>query len=369
MAMRTATETKTKSKTEIIKKTKLTFSTQPPTTNVRPILETPPAKLSEEEIDIVSDNASLPQKSFKFKLNSHWVPPAFFFCFVHMFCPYMIYKAGYHPELLKYSYAIYAMMMFGALGVYHRYFSHRGYKTSRVFQFVLALVGLTSGQGGPLYWATHHRWHHRHCELEEDVHSPIDIRNKFAHLGPVISNTLGFIWAQGAYLLIRGAPGIQGFRLVPDWVRFPELVALQKVSSLIFFSVTSAIYYSYGLVAYAYYVALPLYTSFNCVQLVNSAAHMIGEAKYVSNESGDCSAHNIWWLSPIMFGANWHSNHHAQPNVGREGFEWYEIDMIYYVLKIFELFGLVWDIKQPKRELLVLNPKLYPKASHAVKKE
>lgn len=36
-------------------------------------------------------------------------------------------------------------------GAYHRYFSHRTYKTSRAFQFVLAFLAQTSAQRGVLW--------------------------------------------------------------------------------------------------------------------------------------------------------------------------------------------------------------------------
>ena len=58
-------------------------------------------------------------------------------------------------------------------GGYHRYFSHRSYKTSRVFQFLLAFFAMTSAQKGVLWWAAHHRHHHRYSDQEPDFHSPL----------------------------------------------------------------------------------------------------------------------------------------------------------------------------------------------------
>ena len=67
----------------------------------------------------------------------------------------------------------YVVRMFGITGVYHRYFAHRAYKTSRWFQFVLAWIGCSAMQKGPLWWAGHHRHHHKHSDQEDDPHSPI----------------------------------------------------------------------------------------------------------------------------------------------------------------------------------------------------
>src|SRR5579863_5045837 len=66
---------------------------------------------------------------------------------------------------------LYAVRMFGISAGYHRYFSHRSYKTSRVFQFALAWLGCSAMQKGPLWWTAHHREHHRHTDKPEDPHS------------------------------------------------------------------------------------------------------------------------------------------------------------------------------------------------------
>src|SRR5690242_13185467 len=58
----------------------------------------------------------------------------------------------------------YAVRMFAITAGYHRYFSHRTFKTSRVFQFVLALLAMSSAQQGVLWWASHHRGHHKYSD-------------------------------------------------------------------------------------------------------------------------------------------------------------------------------------------------------------
>src|SRR5690606_41253270 len=52
---------------------------------------------------------------------------------------------------------LYVVRMFGVTGGYHRYFSHRTYRTSRVFPFILAFLAQTSAQRGALCLAAHHR--------------------------------------------------------------------------------------------------------------------------------------------------------------------------------------------------------------------
>ena len=52
-------------------------------------------------------------------------------------------------------------------------------------------------------------------------------------------------------------------------------------------------------------------------------------------------------------GEGWHNNHHRYMNSARQGFFWWEIDASYYVLKALSWVGLVWDLHQPPRKLLL----------------
>ena len=72
---------------------------------------------------------------------------------------------------------------------YHRYFAHRSFKTSRVVQFLLALGAQSAAQRGVLWWANHHRWHHKHSDEAEDVHSPRRRGFWYSHIGWVMSPT------------------------------------------------------------------------------------------------------------------------------------------------------------------------------------
>src|SRR5829696_1846414 len=84
--------------------------------------------------------------------------------------------------------AMYLPRMFFVTGAYHRYFSHRSYKTSRWFQFVLALGATMTAQKGVLWWAAHHRVHHKLSDLDGDLHSV---------------KTSGFWWSHHGWILLR----------------------------------------------------------------------------------------------------------------------------------------------------------------------
>src|SRR5438046_942839 len=102
--------------------------------------------------------------------------------------------------------------MFFVTAGYHRYFSHRSFKTSRVFQFVIAFMAMTSSQKGVLWWAAHHRHHHRHSDQELDLHSP---------------TLFGFFWSHVGWI-ISDKYNDTRLEYIGDFAKFPELRWLNK---------------------------------------------------------------------------------------------------------------------------------------------
>ncbi len=116
-----------------------------------------------------------------------------------------------NTALLILATASFLIRCFGVEGGLHRYFAHRSYKTSRIFQFILALLGAAGGFRGPLWWADVHRRHHVHADSMEDPHSPIR----------------SFLYA---HLLWVFDPRNQDTDLnrAADFGRYPELVWLNR---------------------------------------------------------------------------------------------------------------------------------------------
>ena len=54
---------------------------------------------------------------------------------------------------------------------------------SNIRIFVLAVLAQSSGQKGVLWWAAHHRTHHKRSDTERDVHSPVQYGFWRAHMG------------------------------------------------------------------------------------------------------------------------------------------------------------------------------------------
>ncbi|MFC3714559.1 acyl-CoA desaturase [Luteimonas soli] len=259
------------------------------------------------------------------------------FVAMHLACIGVLW-VGVSPVALAVAAGLYAIRMFALTAFYHRYFSHRTFKTSRVVQFVFAVIGASCVQRGPLWWAAHHRSHHRHADTSLDPHSP---------------TLRGFLWSHAGWFLTP-----RGFRTdwsrIPDLARYPELRWLDRYDTLVPVALACALY---GLGALLQQVAPQLGTSggqmlvwgffvstvvlFHATVTINSLAHRFGRRRF---DTDDDSRNNLW-LALITFGEGWHNNHHFFPGTARQGFRWWEIDLTWYALKAMAALGLVHGLK------------------------
>ena len=232
--------------------------------------------------------------------------------------------------------ALYVARMFGVTAGYHRYFSHRTYKTGRVFQFLLAVLAQSTTQKSVLWWAGKHRHHHKHADTEDDVHSPRLRGFWYSHLG----------W------IFDPKHDDTDLDAVPDLAKYPELLWLHKYEKLpaVALAVLCFVFGGWpGLVVGFFWSTVLVYHG---TFMINSLAHVHGKQRYVT---GDDSRNN-WWLAIITLGEGWHNNHHAYMASTRQGFRWYEYDPTYYALKALSWTGLVWELNEPP-EAIVRNEK------------
>ena len=226
---------------------------------------------------------------------------------------------------------LYYVRMFGVTGGYHRYFSHKTYKTSRAFQLVLALLATSSSQKGVIWWAAHHRHHHRKSDLTGDVHSAkID----------------GFWWSHMGWILSDKFEKTDEHQ-VKDLLKYPELRWLDKyflvpptVLGVLLFAVGGWWALVWGLFVST---ALLWHGTFT----INSLTHMIGNRRYTTTDN----SRNHWLLALVTMGEGWHNNHHYYPRSTRQGFFWWEIDPTYYVLRVLQALHIVWDLQEVPRKV------------------
>jgi len=259
------------------------------------------------------------------------------FLAMHLACLGVIW-VGVSKVAIATAVALYAIRMFALTGFYHRYFSHRTFRTSRAVQFVFAVIGASCVQRGPLWWAAHHRQHHRHADTQQDPHSP---------------GIHGFLWSHMGWFLTARAFRTDIAR-VPDLAAFPELRWLDRYDTLVPVILACMLY---GVGAWLGHAAPALGTSgaqmlvwgffvstvvlFHATVTINSLAHRFGARRF---ETKDSSRNNLW-LALITFGEGWHNNHHFYPGCARQGFRWWEIDLTFYGLKALAALGLVHGLK------------------------
>lgn len=232
---------------------------------------------------------------------------------------------------------LYAVRMFAITAFYHRYFSHKAFRTSRLLQFLGALLGASAAQRGPLWWAAHHREHHRHADTGRDPHSP---RQGFLH------SHVGWFLTSGAFRTRQ--------ENLPDLRDFPELRWIDRFDTLVPVLLAMALFAlgawlqrahpGFGtsaaqLVVWGFFVSTV--ALFHATVSINSLAHRWGSRRYATRDD----SRNNWWLALLTFGEGWHNNHHHYPGSARQGFRWWEIDFTYYLLRLMSCFGLVWDLK------------------------
>lgn len=247
---------------------------------------------------------------------------------VHLACLGAFWTGVSAPALAVCA-ALYFLRMFGITAGYHRYFSHRTYRMGRGMQFLMALLGASAGQKGPLWWAAHHRDHHRYSDTPRDIHSPLHG---------------GALWSHAGWLL---SPHFAKTRLeaVPDLAAFPELVWLDRWHFLapVGLGLACGAFGSQTLV-WGFFVSTTLL--YHGTFTVNSLAHLFGSQRF---DTGDASRNNAF-VAALTLGEGWHNNHHRYPGVTKQGIAPYELDPAWWGLRALAAAGLVRDLKETPYE-------------------
>ena len=269
------------------------------------------------------------------------------FLAMHVGCLAVIW-VGWSPVAVGAAATLYIVRMFAITGFYHRYFSHRTFRTSRWFQGLMAVMGCTAVQRDPMWWASHHAHHHAHSEDDQDPHSPLRKGFWKSHIG----------W----FMTPAAFPTRE--RYVPDWAQFPELRWLNRYDMVPPLAL-AVLLYGLGAILQAQAPELEVtggtmlvwgfFVSTIAVHhgtfTINSLAHRFGSRRFATQDN----SRNNWLLALLTLGEGWHNNHHHYPGSTRQGFYWWEIDFTYYGLKLLEAMGLVWDLRPVPAKALARN--------------
>ena len=275
------------------------------------------------------------------------------FIFLHAAC-LAVFAVGWSPIAVGTAVALYVIRMFAITGFYHRYFSHRTFKAPRAVQFAMALLGASAVQRGPLWWAAHHRHHHKYSDQPEDAHSP--------HVHSFMWSHIGWITAKKNFATDLDA--------VPDLAKFPELKFLDRFDLLVPITLAVAMFFfgvllpdrfdtsGWQMLVWGFFISTVCLFHGTCT--INSFNHLFGRRRYHTSDR----SRNSLTLALITLGEGWHNNHHYYQSATRQGFYWWEIDLTFYGLTVMSWLGLVRDLKPVPARVRDARPK--PEAVSAI---
>jgi len=242
------------------------------------------------------------------------------------FVPLLAIFTGITTRAIVIFVVLYFSRVFLITGVYHRYFAHRTYRMGRATQAVAAFAATSCAQRGPLWWASHHRDHHRYTDTDRDPHSPQQ----------------GFWWSHMGWIL-SGRFGDVDLAKIDDFAKFPELRWINKRDWIApwLLGIASFLIGGWSGLVFGFFGSTVLL--WHATFSVNSFAHVFGTRRYATSDT----SRNNPVIAALTLGEGWHNNHHHYPACARQGFRWYEIDVTYYVLRLGALLHLVHDLREP----------------------
>lgn len=211
---------------------------------------------------------------------------------------------------------------------FHRYFAHRAFQMNRAARFVWAFIGTAAMQKGPLWWAGHHVNHHRFADREGDPHSPMVSGFYYAHVGWFL-NDAKHDKLEDSNPVIR------------DFSKAPEIFWMNKLFFVPPLLLALALYAIGGMPWLVWGFCLPTTTLAHATFAINTVNHMFGSRRF---DTIDDSRNNAF-TAFFAVGEGWHNNHHRYQRAARNGFYWWEYDPTWYVIRLMQAIGLVWDVQ------------------------
>ncbi len=250
--------------------------------------------------------------------------------------PFLVIFTGITRTAVVIFLVLYFGRMFFITGGYHRYFAHKTYRMNRFTQFLFAFAGTTCAQKGPLWWAAHHRNHHRFSDTERDIHSP----------------RKGFWWSHVGWILCDKYNETK-YDDIKDFAKYPEIRFIDKHNWIGPWTIGIASYLIGGwsglLFGFFGSTVLLWHSTFT----VNSLAHVFGRRPYETTDT----SRNSTLIALLTAGEGWHNNHHRYQSSTRQGFRWWQIDTTYYVLWCMSRVGIVRDLRPvPNRVIDEASP-------------
>ena len=257
-------------------------------------------------------------------------------------------------DFLRWSDVIVFAIMYVATGLgitvgFHRYFTHRSFKTSRPVRATLAVLGSAAIEGPVISWVADHRKHHTFADQEGDPHSPhvdhgVGFRGAFK----------GLLHAHVGWLFIHTQRGLRR-RYARDLIDDPIVEFVDRkffywaigglvAAFLLGWAIGGSLYA--GLTGLLWGGAVRMLVVHHVTFSINSLCHFFGRRRFETDDE----SRNLLWLAPFSFGESWHNNHHAFPTSAEHGMRKWELDWSALLIRAMERVGLVWDVVRVDRE-------------------
>ncbi len=234
----------------------------------------------------------------------------------------------------------------GSMGIsfcYHRLLTHSGFKTTQWMTYLTTAIACLNLEGGPIFWTSTHRYHHKQSDKRFDPHSPRD----------------GFMWAHMGWLFynhpVLAEEGARE-KITADLAADPGIMWLERNNALIGlgqYAVLFAIGYAMGglTMGWSFFFWAGVIRTvwvWHTTWLINSATHLVGYRNHATEEDST----NFPLIALFSFGEGWHNNHHGDPLTPIFWHRWFEFDSTYVAIWLLQRVGLVWDVVEPRHKRL-----------------
>ncbi|XP_013185301.1 (11Z)-hexadec-11-enoyl-CoA conjugase [Amyelois transitella] len=239
--------------------------------------------------------------NWKFRLHPIIFPYVLGYNLLGFYGGYLLLYAKYQTVLFTLFLVIPSMLGLGA-GV-HRLWSHRAFKVKPQLEILLIFFYLLTNQRSIVTWARRHRLHHQCADTDADPHNA----------------TRGFFFSQYGWMVVEPHPEVvkrEKHIDVSDLmknpiIRFQEKYIVPLVALIAFgfptFVATTFWGESLHIAFFVNYFRTNLVM--NMINLINSAAHLIGYKPIDQTAVGTQSQ----GLGLIIFGEGFHNYHHTFP--------------------------------------------------------
>src|ERR1700682_2697364 len=213
---------------------------------------------------------------------------------------------------------VYALSGAGITVGYHRLFTHRSFKTTRLLRMLFAVLGSMAVEGSVVEWVATHRRHHDFSDQPGDPHSP------HAERTPGWRGTLrGLLHAHVGWMF-RGRDMANPRRYAPDLLADRDMRFIGRTFPLwvliglaLPFGLGVALTGSVigGLTGLLWGGAVRIFLLHHATFSINSLCHFFGRSPFGTGDE----SRNLGWLAALHLGGEWHNKQYAFPTSARHG--------------------------------------------------